>query len=81
MKIPWWFTVCIGLLVYALSSWLLPMLHSGNKTLDTLFARAPQLAPIIAIALLLLGAKQLYDLPSADEDRKQNKSEDDENLE
>lgn len=65
MKWPWWLSICLAILSYAGLKYGLPLLV-GEEILPEEFLKL--LAPLTAIGFLLLGAKQLYDIPSADQD-------------
>ncbi len=75
MKFPWWLSILSGAALYILCTWLLPNVETRNAGLNRFFAAAPNLAPILSIPFLLLGAKLLYDLPSADADEKEDSEE------
>ncbi|MBM9519298.1 hypothetical protein JWG39_05610 [Desulforhopalus vacuolatus] len=72
MKFPWWLSILIGAAFYGLCTWLLPNMETQNAGLNRFFAAAPDLAPVLSIPFLLLGAKLLYDLPSADRNEKED---------
>lgn len=65
MKFPWWLSVVAGLSLYGIFTYLLPRLEF-NGPIGDFCKLAPKIAPLISIPLLLLGAKQLYDIPSKD---------------
>jgi uncharacterized membrane protein YdjX (TVP38/TMEM64 family) len=60
---PWWLTTLAAAALYALFSYYLPNLQPDHPTLASFCQAAPDLAPLLAIFLLLLAAKQLYDIP------------------
>ncbi len=62
---PWWLTLLAAALGYSLLRYLLPTLQPADPRLEKICAIAPDLAPLVAIPLLLLAAKQLYDVPAA----------------
>ena len=70
---PWWATICFAAACYGLlrygSDWLLV-----QGVIDPQPAAMLQkLSPLVTMALLLLGAKQLYDhVPPADAKKEQN---------
>jgi hypothetical protein len=76
-KWPWWLTILFATLCYLGLQYGLPAAAGHIPQLTPLAQLSPRFAPIITIALLLLGAKQLYDgveLPTENEDPK-NKNE------
>jgi hypothetical protein len=68
-RFPWWASILIGATLYCALTYLAPHLQPANDTLAKLFALAPELAPIVTIPFLLLGAKQLYDIPPEEPDQ------------
>jgi len=75
---PWWGTILCGIAAYCFLRYWAPQLATGNVNFDRLLAQGPSLAPIVTIPLLLLAAKQLYDIPARPEDMPQEDEEDDE---
>lgn len=65
MKWPWWLSICLAILSYSGLKYGLPLL-AGEEILPEDFLKL--LAPLVAMGFLLLAAKQLYDIPSADQD-------------
>ncbi|SDO73550.1 hypothetical protein [Desulforhopalus singaporensis] len=61
LKWPWWLSVVAAAISYAGLKYGVQKLHRGHPDLDGLVTIFPELAPIVAILFLLLGAKQLYD--------------------
>lgn len=60
-KWPWWVSIIIATLLYCSFRYVLPDLHPANPSFASFCQAAPNIAPIITIPFLLLGAKQLYD--------------------
>lgn len=58
--IPWWLYLLIAILSYCSLSYLLPSLGTAETPLGKLLQMAPQAAPIVAVAFLLLAANALY---------------------
>jgi len=72
-RFPWWGTIILAIVAYCALKYGAPMLTTGNPQLDAFLQKAPMLAPIVTIPLLLLAAKQLYDIPpEPDESTEQN---------
>lgn len=77
MKWPWWLSILLAILSYNGLKYGLPLI-AGEKVLPEAFLK--MLAPLTALGFLLLAAKQLYDIPPADEgypDEKDNEDESD----
>lgn len=76
---PWWVSVLLAATVYCGLTYGAPAMHSANPLFQQLIEAAPFFAPILAIPLLLLSAKQLYDgVPPAtpeDEDTSTDESD------
>lgn len=67
-RTPWWVSILWAIGVYCGLKYVLPQLNPENETLRELFAIGPVAAPVLTIPLLLLAAKQLYDVePDSDE--------------
>jgi hypothetical protein len=64
MKWPWWISVLLSILSYCGLKYGLPLI-AGEKALPEDFIK--MLAPLTAMGFLLLAAKQLYDIPPAEE--------------
>jgi len=64
-RFPWWGTVILAIAAYCSLKYGTPLLSTGIPELDAFLRKTPALAPIVTIPLLLLAAKQLYDIPSA----------------
>jgi len=64
-RFPWWGTVILAIAAYCSLKYGTPLLTTGKPELDAFLQKTPALAPIVTIPLLLLAAKQLYDIPSA----------------
>ena len=62
-RIPWWIYIITATLLYVGLTYFAPTLQTENQWIKILLSVAPNLAPIGAIAFLLLGAKALYDSP------------------
>ncbi len=58
---PWWLSILTAIIVYSCLKYLIPNVFSENPEMQQLSQLAPQLAPVLTIPFLLLGAKQLYD--------------------
>ncbi len=58
---PWWLSVLTAIIVYSCLKYLVPNLFLENPEMQQFRLLAPQLAPVLTIPFLLLGAKQLYD--------------------
>jgi hypothetical protein len=71
LPMPWWGSILLAVFCYCGLKYGAPQLHFTDPTLQQLAQAAPSFAPILAIPLLLLAAKQLYDtdLPNAKDDR------------
>lgn len=63
---PWWASVLLAAVCYATLKYLLPQYQPAHPALAGLVRAAPFFAPIVAIPLLLLAAKQLYDTGGED---------------
>ncbi len=76
--VPWWVHVLIAGLLYAGLTYGIPTLHSDNRRIAIFLEILPNLAPIGAIAFLLLGAKALYvnDAPKREEERPTSEGDD-----
>lgn len=63
MKInwPWWASIIMAALCYLGLRFIVPAGAESVSWLRPVAPLATQLAPIVTIALLLLGGKQLYD--------------------
>jgi hypothetical protein len=59
-KIPWWFHLLFAIFSYCTLGYLLPSLGAPENVVGKLFRMAPQAAPIVAVAFLLLAANALY---------------------
>ena len=70
-RFPWWGSVLLAIVCYCTLKFLVPQLQPAHPTLAELVHAAPFFAPIVAIPLLLLAAKQLYDT-----DKKENEDPD-----
>jgi len=64
-RFPWWGTIILAIAAYCSLKYGAPLLTTGKPELDAFLRQTPALAPIVTIPLLLLAAKQLYDIPSA----------------
>jgi hypothetical protein len=73
LRLPWWGSILMAILVYCGLMYGVPELHLSNPTLQMLAQAAPSFAPILAIPWLLLAGKQLYD--NDDQDEKENISQ------
>lgn len=60
-RFPWWGSILLAVLCYCLLRYVVPEFQPANPLLARLVHAAPFFAPIVAIPLLLLAAKQLYD--------------------
>ncbi|MDK9705992.1 MAG: hypothetical protein OEL83_02975 [Desulforhopalus sp.] len=60
-RLPWWLSVLLAAGVYCGLKYGAPAIHSANPFIQQLLDAGPFFAPILAIPLLLLAAKQLYD--------------------
>lgn len=67
---PWWLSVLIGAILYCSLRYLVPKIApivpineqgAALSLFENLVGLAPDLAPVLTIPFLLLGAKQLYD--------------------
>lgn len=77
IRTPWWLSVLLAVICYCTLKYLVPQLQPTSPALAKLFQAAPSFAPIVAIPLLLLAAKQLYD--TDDPGEKNSDQEDREN--
>lgn len=69
-RFPWWGSVLLAIVCYCILKYLVPQLQPAHPALAKLAHAAPFFAPIVAIPLLLLAAKQLYDTDQkGDEDQ------------
>lgn len=59
-KIPWWLHLLFAILSYCFLSYLLPSIGTAESATGKLLQMAPQAAPIVAAAFLLLAANALY---------------------
>ena len=59
-KIPWWLHLFFAILSYCTLSYLLPSLGAPEDVAGKLLRMAPQAAPIVTVAFLLLAANALY---------------------
>lgn len=73
-RFPWWGSILLAIVCYCTLKYLVPLFQPTDPTLARLVHAAPFFAPIVAIPLLLLAAKQLYDT-----DKKENEETDPEN--
>ncbi len=71
---PWWLSILAAIIVYSVLKYLVPNLFLENPEMQQLSQLAPQLAPVLTIPFLLLGAKQLYDgvTPDKEEEIKED---------
>ncbi len=60
-KTPWWLTVSTAFLCYYLLKYFIPTIPFKGVVVKQMAQAAPDIAPIVAIILLLIGAKQLYE--------------------
>ncbi|HBG21161.1 MAG TPA: hypothetical protein DDY32_18310 [Desulfobulbaceae bacterium] len=60
-RFPWWGSVLLAIVCYCTLNYLVPQFEPAHPVLAELVKAAPFFAPIVAIPLLLLAAKQLYD--------------------
>lgn len=60
-RFPWWGSVLLAIVCYCILKYLVPQFQPAHPALAKLVHAAPFFAPIVAIPLLLLAAKQLYD--------------------
>ncbi len=65
---PWWLTLMCAAALYTGLKYLLPALELNNPFLREMVELGLLLAPILTILLLLLAAKQLYDIPAAEQE-------------
>lgn len=72
---PWWGTILSAIFAYCLLKYGFPRIPSENESLARLFQMGPMIAPVVTIPLLLLAAKQLYDIPP--EQREEENQEED----
>jgi hypothetical protein len=61
LRMPWWGSSLLAMVLYCGLKYGVPHLHLSNPLLQQLAQAAPFFAPILAIPLLLLAGKQLYD--------------------
>lgn len=73
-RFPWWGSVLLAVAVYCGLKYGLPSMLPDNHRLQELLEL---LAPLAAMALLLLAGKQLYDHPPAADDGSRGPSDDD----
>lgn len=75
-RFPWWGSVLLATVCYGVLKYLVPQFQPASPALAKLVHAAPFFAPIVAIPLLLLAAKQLYDSGTPeDEDPGDDKDE------
>lgn len=77
---PWWLSIIVATVLYCLFRYLLPTLSPTHPALQKFFRLAPDIAPVITIPFLLLGAKQLYEgtTPEGDNEDVHQPSDNDE---
>ena len=75
-RFPWWGSILLAVVSYCALRYLVPLLQPAHPPLARLVDAAPFFAPIVAIPLLLLAAKQLYDTDKKEQEKKE--SQDDE---
>lgn len=68
ISIPWWASVLMAAVWYALLKYFIPTLQSTNPRVQGLIDASPTFAPLVAIPFLLLAAKQLYDVAPGHQD-------------
>ena len=79
-RFPWWGSVLLAIVCYCTLNYLVPQFEPAHPVLAELVKAAPFFAPIVAIPLLLLAAKQLYDADK-EEDEDPNQGRDGNNRE
>lgn len=72
-RYPWWASIAIAVFIYCTFRYLLPSLSPNHPTLEAFCRMAPDIAPVITIPFLLLGAKQLYDNNGNEENGQQER--------
>ena len=71
-SIPWWLTIICATLVYCSCKYVIPQLTPESESLKDFFLMVPDLAPVLTIPLLLLAAKQLYDVELEPEEKEKH---------
>ena len=61
-RLPWWVSVVCAIACYCSFKYLIPQLQPTIPALAGMVRAAPSFAPLVTIPLLLLAAKQLYDI-------------------
>lgn len=72
--IPWWLSVIMAIAGYLFLKYLGPQL-AISAGLTQLAGFLPQTAPLVAIAFLLVAAKQLYDSPHSENSMEEQDSD------
>lgn len=77
--IPWWLYLLFAIISYCSLYYLLPSLAIAGTPIGKLLQMAPQAAPIVAVAFLLLAANALYkDDPIKNVDKEEGDHSEDE---